>query len=43
MLGLGLGVIGWQCWKRQRAHQSSLRNGGGRGSTHAPSTPADPV
>jgi hypothetical protein len=43
MLGLGLGVIGWQAWKRQRAHLPSLQNGGGRGSTHAPSTSADPV
>jgi hypothetical protein len=43
MLGLGLGVIGWQAWKRQRAHQPSPRNGGGRGSTHSPSTPADPM
>jgi hypothetical protein len=43
MLGLGLGVIGWQVWKRQRAHLPSPQNGGGRGSTHAPSTSADPV
>ena len=43
MLGLGLGVIGWQVWKRQRAHLLSVRNGGGRGSTHAPTTPADPM
>ncbi len=33
MLGLGLSIIGWQAWKRR----------GGRGSTHAPSTSADPV